>query len=142
MNGAFYIAQSVMGTNSEDKTHQIEEVGKLLDDVFSQNDLKDSMAGTLFNKSDLKRFVVEFGKATGKGYLEPLDGSWLVVETPVHDKRTILRDKLGLNDPERLKKDKEEERGVMLQESFVPGYNFPVKPRPLSKHVEPSSSRR
>jgi hypothetical protein len=69
---------------------------------------------------------------------EPLDGSWVDVETPVYDERRDLRDNLGLNDPVQLEKDKEEEKRVHLQKSFVAGHNIPVTPRPLSMHVEQS----
>lgn len=141
MNGAFYVFQSAWGvvsggsTDSEDDAQKIKEVDKLLD-VFSPDDLQDSIVADCFTKSELERL------ANKQPEVEPdlLDGSFVQVDLDP-DERRDLRAELGLSDPVQREKDKEEEESILLQQSFVPhrGRNFGVAPRPLSEKVPPSN---
>jgi len=123
------------GTDSEDDAQNIKEVDKLLD-VFSPDDLQDSIVAGCFTESALVRLARKQPEA------EPdlLDGSFVVVDLDP-DERRDLRAKIGLSDPVQRKKDKEEEESIMVQKSFVPlrGHNFGVAPRPLSEKVPPSN---
>ena len=141
MNGAFYVFQSAWGVvsggsiDSEDDAQKIKEVDKLLD-VFSPDDLQDSIVADCFTKSELERL------ANKQPEVEPdlLDGSFVQVDLDP-DERRDLRAELGLSDPVQREKDKEEEESILLQQSFVPhrGRNFGVAPRPLSEKVPPSN---
>ena len=139
MNGAFYVFQSAWGvvsggsTDSEDDAQKIKEVDKLLD-VFSPDDLQDSIVAGFFTESALVRL------ARKQPEVEPdlLDGSFVLVDLDP-DERRDLRAELGLSDPVQREKDKEEEESILLQQSFVPGHNFGVAPRPLSEKVPPSN---
>ena len=125
--------QSASVDNSSASADTLKEVEKLLD-VFSPDDLQDSIVAGCFTESALVRL------ARKQPEVEPdlLDGSFIVVDL-VPDKRRDLRAKIGLSDPVQRKKDKEEEESIMLQQSFVPGHNFAVAPRPLSEKVPPSN---
>jgi hypothetical protein len=123
------------GTDSEYDAQKIKEVNKLLD-VFSPYDLQHSIVAGCFSESELERL------AEKQPVAEPdlLDGSFVVVDLDP-DERRDLRAKIGLSDPVRRKKDEEEEKSIMLQQSFVRhrGHNFGVAPRPLSEKVPPSN---
>lgn len=125
--------------DSVGETASADEADKILANIVG--DLDQSIVAECLSESVRERIAEHFGETTlDESWVvhepEPLDGSWVDVETPVYDERRDLRDNLGLNDPVQLEKDKEEEKRVHLQKSFVAGHNIPVTPRPLSMHVE------
>ena len=140
VNGVWSIFQHAWGVVSSESTYpevdtqKNEEVDELLD-AFSLHDLQNSIVAECFSQSELQ----DLAKNQPMAELD-LDGSFVLVDVDL-DERRDLRAELGLSDPVQHKKDKEEERSIMLQQSFVPhrGRNFGVAPRPLSVKVPPSN---
>lgn len=134
VNGVIRIVQSAVGvvsawsTESEDEAQKNEEVSKLLD-CFAP-DLNDSIVAGCFTEGERERLA----KKQPEVKPDLLDGSFVLVDS-VPDQRRDLRIEIGLFDPVQREKDEKEAQSIMLQHSFVPGFNFGVAPRPLSEKV-------